>query len=443
MITGDPVPAVLLKLAAPMMFGILGMSIFNLMDTYFIGKLGTAELAALSFTFPVVMAVGSIAHGLGVGMTAAVSKAVGSGDRKKLERIISDGLILSLIIAAVTACAGILSIRPLFTALGADQETLGFITKYMRIWYIGSVCVVIPMVGNSAIRGMGDTKIPSMVMLIAAVINTVLDPILIFGAGPLPALGVAGAAGATVFARFTTLIVALTVLGRREKVLNPKGFAKGATAAVIKEILYVGIPNALTKMILPVGTAVITGFVAAYGREAVAGYGVAGRIEMFALMPLMALTSIIPVFLGQNAGAGNRARMLEALKTAAFFSLAYGAAVYLIFIIGGSRLGSLFNDDPRVISVTALYLIIVPAAYCFRNMMDIGSTSLSVTGKPFQSALISIIQMFGLYIPLAAAGSGLFELSGIFGALALSLLLTGPAAFFITRSYISRMPISA
>ena len=244
-ITNDNEAGVIAGLAAPMTVGILGMSVFNLMDTYFVGRLGTVKLAALSFTFPVVLIVSSIAHGLGVGMTAAVSKATGMNDRKKLGNIISWGLLLALIIVAVIVVVGQLTIDSVFKLLGADEQTLPVIKEYMRIWYIGAFFVVIPMVGNSAIRGMGDTKLPSLVMITAAVINTILDPLLIFGPGPFPALGVSGAATATVIGRFTTFVVALFVLLKREKVITFSDASKAVAAW--KEILFVGIPNSPYK----------------------------------------------------------------------------------------------------------------------------------------------------------------------------------------------------
>ena len=193
-------------------------------------------------------------------------------------------------------------------------------------------------------------------------------------------------------------------------------------------------------MIIPFGTGFITSLIALHGREAVAGYGVAGKLEMFVLMPLMALTSVIPVFIGQNLGAGKKERVLKGLKISVIFSIIYGIAIYIVLIFTGRFLGSLFNDEQAVIDIVAMYLMIVPAAYCFRNMIDLSTTTLSVTGKPVYSALISLIQMFVIYIPLANEGSKLFGPPGIFGALAVSFLLTGPSAFLITRKYVKNMP---
>jgi MATE family, multidrug efflux pump len=439
MITNDKEASVLLRLAAPMMFGILGISIFNLMDTLFVGRLGTVELAALSFTFPVVLVVSSVSLGLGVGMTAAVSKAAGGNDRTKLKNIISWGLGLSVLIVILVVLLGQLTIEPLFRALGADRQTLPVIKEYMRIWYFGAVFVVIPMVGNAAIRGLGDTKIPSMVMLIAAIANTILDPLLIFGIGPFPELGVRGAAIATVAARGITFSIALWVLIKREKIISFANPSK--IVEVWKELLFVAIPNALSKMIIPLGAAIIIRLIASYGHESVAGFGVAGRLEMFALMPVMALSSVIPVFIGQNLGAGNKNRVLKGLKLSGLFSLFYGIIIYIILLLNGGFLGGLFNENEKVIEVVIIYLSIVPIAYFFRSIMDLSITSLSVTGKPIQAALISLIQMFLLYIPMAFFGSKLFGIQGIFGALSISLLLIGPVSFYFARRYIIKLPM--
>ncbi len=172
---------------------------------------------------------------------------------------------------------GLLTIKPLFTMLGATSEVMPYIESYMRIWYLGVLFVVIPMVGNNSIRAMGDTKTPGIVMMIAAIVNTILDPILIFGLGPFPRLEVAGAAIATVIARMTTFTVALYVLIIREKVVELKKVPFDEVLESWKTILFIGLPNAMAKVIMPIGIGIITGLMARESIEAVAGYGVAAK----------------------------------------------------------------------------------------------------------------------------------------------------------------------
>ena len=210
----------MIGLTLPMLVGILGMVAFNLVDTFFVGRLGTLELAAMSFTFPVVLVVSSIARGLGVGTTAVISRAIGEGDRHKVQRLTTDALLLSLLVVIGFVAVGLMTIEPLFRLLGAGEEVLPLIRRYMFIWYFGMPFVVIPMVGNSAIRATGDTKTPSMVMVAAMLLNLILDPLLIFEPGPFPRLELAGAALATASARAFAMVVSLYVLIEREGMIT-------------------------------------------------------------------------------------------------------------------------------------------------------------------------------------------------------------------------------
>ena len=175
-----PVQRTLIRLTLPMVLGTLGMVIFNLSDTFFVGQLGTNQLAALTFTFPVVLVVGSLAMGLGIGASAVISHAIGEGNYNKVKRLTSDSLTLSLIFVGFFALVGLFTINPLFRLLGASGEILTYISQYMTIWYLGVVFVVIPMVGNNAIRASGDTKTPGLIMVFASFINIVFKGSLFF-----------------------------------------------------------------------------------------------------------------------------------------------------------------------------------------------------------------------------------------------------------------------
>lgn len=285
------------------------------------------------------------------------------------------------------------------------------------------------MIGNAAIRGLGDTRTPAIVMLIAATLNTILDPLLIFGIGPFPDLGVRGAAIATVFSRALTLAVACYVLIYKEKLVSFKNRSLENVKNYLREILHIGIPNALTKMIVPMSVGIITGIIATHGREAIAGFGVSTRLEMFAIMPIQALVSVLPVFIGQNLGAGKEDRVRRGITISRNFALIYGAAAYVVLIFIARPAGFLFNDNPQVVDVVVQYLHIIPIAYGMLGIMQIGVTSLNVLKKPIHAAVLTLIQMFALYIPIALLGSSLFGISGIFISLVLSYLIMGPVSY--------------
>lgn len=436
-----PVGKTLVRLTIPMILGMVGMVAFNLVDTFFVGRLGTPELAALSFTFPVVLVVNSIALGLGTGASAAISRAIGEGDLAKVKRLTTDSLVLSVVVVMCFVLLGLLSIEPVFSMLGATSRTLPLIKQYMRIWYLGVGFVVIPMVGNNAIRATGDTKTPSIIMLVAVAVNAALDPMLIFGLGPFPRLEIAGAALATVFARATTFAVALWVLAYRDRMLTSAIPRLRAVIRSWNQILYVGIPTAATRVILPVAMGVVTRLVASYGAEAVAAFGVATRIEFFALTIVRALSSVLMPFVGQNLGAGRLDRVAKGVSFGNRLSLGWGALMFGLLALAAGPLASIFNSNPSVISTTALYLRIVSTGYGVYGVVILATAVLNVLHRPLHAAGLSIGHMFVLYVPLALVGSRVYGLAGMFSGLAVSFFAAGLAShILIGRSLASRTP---
>lgn len=444
-LTEGPIAKTLVLLALPMLIGIFSMIAFNLADTFFVGQLGTQELAAISFTFPVVLTIGSVAAGLGVGASAVISRAIGRGDHGQVQRLTTDALILSVLVVAVFVVVGMLTIDSVFRLMGADESVLPLIRQYMLVWYPGMIFVVVPMVGNNAIRATGDTKTPSMIMLVAVVVNIVLDPLLIFGLGPFPALGLRGAAIATVLARASTLAVSLWVLYFREEMITlhaPPSFAVALRGW--GSILYIGVPAAATNMIIPIGVGIITGMVAVYGAAAVAALGVASRVETFALVLVMALGSVLGPFVGQNLGASNPQRVSAGVRFAQQFSIVWGLIVFVLLLLFGRSIGAIFNDDPTVVQVTALYLSIVPLGYGAQGVLQLSTITLNILGKPLHAAVLTLLRMFVLYLPLAYVGSHLLGIEGIFAAAVIANFVAGAAAFYWLRRQLTaieaRMP---
>jgi putative MATE family efflux protein len=305
----------------------------------------------------------------------------------------------------------------------------------MRIWYIGVGFVVIPMVGNSAIRATGDTKTPSIIMLIAVVVNSTLDPLLIFGVGPFPRLEIAGAALATVFARATTFTVAFWVLWRRERMLTLVRPPLKAAVDSWKKILYIGIPTAGTRVVMPVSVGAVTRMVASFGTEAVAGFGVAMRIEFFALTVVHALSTVLLPFVGQNWGAGLIERVRESISRSNYFSLAWGGIVFAVLALLARPIASIFNPDPMVVSTTSLYLRIVPIGYGLYGVVVLITAALNALNRPLHAATVSIGHRALFYIPFALVGSHLYGLKGMFAGLMLSFL----AGALVSRLFLRRV----
>jgi len=430
----------LIRLTIPMIFGILSMVLYNLADTLFVGRLGKDQLAALSFTFPVVLVIGSLALGIGTGAAAAVSRAIGAGDTTRVKRLATDSLVLAVLIVGTISVTGYFTIDSLFTLLGADSITLPYIREYMSIWYPGMVFVVVPMVGNNTIRATGDTRTPGIVMMIGAAVNALFDPLLIFGIGPFPELGIRGAAAATVFARSITFVVAIYVLVVRERIITVHRPKLREVFRSWREVLYVGLPTAGTRMIVPLGAGIVTRILSAYGPHVVAGYGVGTRIEFFALAVINALAAVMAPFVGQNLGAGRHDRIREGFRVAQLISLVVGAFFLALLFSLARPIASLFTPAPDIVQVTMRYLRIVPIAYALQGIYLISAPGLNVMHKPLIAAALGAAEMFIFIAPLSYLGSLIAGIPGAFAGIAVGYGATGLLSRFAFSRTINALP---
>jgi len=413
-----------------MIFGILAMMAFNLVDTFFIGRLGTIQLAAISFTFPVIMIVSSLAMGLGVGASAVISRAIGQGDHDKVVRLTTDSLFLALVIVIVFITAGLILLEPIFRLIGVTADIMPYVKQYMNIWLPGMIFLVIPMVGNNAIRATGDTLTPSLIMIFAVTINAVLDPLLIFGIGFFPRLGLAGAAIATVTARALTMVLSLYILYHREKMIALCIPKITSLIASWKQILFIGIPAAATNMITPVAMGIITRIIAQFGAPAVAGAGVATRVEAFGHIVIMALYTALGPFVGQNWGANKFGRVQKAVRLSQRFGLLWGLGLTTLLMVFGNSIAALFNNDPKFIRVATDYFRILPVGYPLGSVLIISTGVLNVLHKPYHSAFLTVMRTLLLFVPLAYIGSKVIGIEGIFIAGAAAHIISGSAAYF-------------
>ncbi|MEH6624830.1 MAG: MATE family efflux transporter [Motiliproteus sp.] len=430
-LTEGPVEATLLKLSGSMLIGIASVVMFNVVDTFYIGQLGSAELAAISFTFPITMLVMSLAMGLSVGTSALISRVIGAGDHSRVQRLTSDCLVLALILVVSLSIVGYLTIEPVFKLLGAGAQQLLHIRQYMEVWYLGIGLVVIPMVGNSAIRATGDTKTPSRVMMVAAALNVILDPLFIFGIGPFPRLEVQGAAIASLISYSVTFVFALWVLGCREKMLCFNLPAIRQLTESWKQLVQVALPVAATNMLTPLTAALLTHLIAGFGPQAVAAYGVGTRIESLVMIGVMAMSSVLTPFIGQNWGAGKIDRIETSMIFSIRFAVLWGGGACIFLAVMAIPLTALFAEDATIVDLAARYLWIVPISYMGLALVTLGSSTFNAFQQPRQAAQLVITRLLLLTLPLAYLGAYFWGLNGIFAGIAVANLGAG---FFSWRS---------
>ena len=425
------------KMTLPMIVAMVMLMTFGLVDTFFIGMLGTQQLAAISFTFPVTFTVISLNIGLGIGTSAVIARQLGSGLHHQAKETATGALMLTMVLAIVLAIIGVASIEPIFRIMGADPAQLVFIKEYMLVWYCAGVFLAMPMVGNSVLRASGDTKTPSYVMAAGGVINVILDPLLIFGWGPVPAMGIQGAAVATLIAWAIGLFYILYVLAIKRSLIDTKLLnwqqLKRSTGGILK----IGLPAAGANMLTPIAAGVVTAIVAGYGPAAVAAWGVGGRLESIASIVILSLSMSLPPFISQNFGADKLERVKQAYSLCIKFVVLWQLLIFGLLVLFSNLIAGIFTDEPNVSSTIVLFLLIVPLGYGFQGVTILTNSSFNAIHMPMSALTLNVLRLFVFFVPLSFIGSLWFDLSGLFTAGVVSNFLAGTIAFLWFRQVLN------
>jgi putative MATE family efflux protein len=424
-----PVGSAIVSMMVPMLLGMIAIVINNLAGAFFVARISTEQLAAVSFTFPVSFIVGSVSMGIGIGTSSVVSRLFGSGNRDEVRRVTLHAMLLGLAVGLVVLAAGLATIDPVFRLLGANETTLPLIHRYMSIYYFGGIFLVVPMVANSVLRASGDARRPMMIMTTAAVLNILIDPVLIFGLFGFPRMEIAGAALGAVISNALTMFASGYFVIARERLVDLSTPALALLGDSWRRILHVGIPSMTSSLIAPLTTAFITWQIARFGQEAVAGFGVASRIEALAIMALMALSAGMTPFVGQNFGARRLDRIDDGMRWSYRFAAIYGLCTATVLIIGAPYIAALFTDDPAARTTAVMHLRIVPLGYIGLGIAMSVNGALNAMGKPVAAMWVSLARTALVYAPLAFLLANLIGLMGIFIAAAIASLVSGAVGY--------------
>lgn len=402
------------SMTIPVILGMIALMSFNLVDTFFIGLMGTEQLAAISFTFPITFTVISLMIGLGIGTSAVVAKSVG---RKKISTAKAQAtcaVVLSTLLVLALCLVGLVTIDPIFSLLGADGQTLVYINDYMSIWYFGALFLTLPMIGNSVLRANGDTKVPSQVMAAGGLVNAILDPILIFGFGPIPAMGMEGAALATLLSWIIGSAIIVYIIIVRRRLVSSTLPNWRLTKLSAQGMLKIGLPAAGANMLTPIAAAILTGIIASYGDEAVAAFGVGTRLESIACIVVLALSMSFPPFVSQNFGAKQIERIALSYRKLIKFVLIWQFGIYVVMGLLAFPISWVFSKEADVQALIKLFLWIMPLAYGAQGIVILTNSSLNALHKPMAALNLSVVRLFILYVPLSYIGGLLGGVTGLF-----------------------------
>ncbi|MDD5504302.1 MAG: MATE family efflux transporter [Candidatus Omnitrophica bacterium] len=426
------------RMALPMLAGTFAMNAYHLVDTWFVSRLGTNALAAMSFTFPVVMLLGFIMRGLGTGAMTVVAHALGRGKQKTAARITTHAAFLSSSVALALTAAGLLTIKPVFMRLGAEGDVFALAQQYMSIWYYGLLFRVLHMMFADIIIGTGHTKAVSFLMVFGTVLNFILDPVMIFGLCGFPRMGISGAALATVISETIILIAAFIFIHKRYHLILFVSHSFGRVAASWRRILNIGVPTTLSYLLVPLSAMIVIKIISGFGEAAVAAVGVASRIEMFAFMiPMTVGMSLVP-FIAQNYGAGRFDRIRSARKGSMFFALSFGFIIAIVFLVIARPLGKLFSSDSEVINVLVRYINITCFGYGFLEVHRYATFCFTGIHKPLFAASLTAIRVVFLMIPLVYFGAKFLGIYGIFLGRLLTDMLSAAIGFLWTGAIIKK-----
>ena len=427
------------KLSSVMILGFLAMTVGQLIEIFYIGKVGKAELAAVTFMFPISMSLNALTRGIGIGAATLIAQSMGAGDREQTAMTVTHCYILVLIFTIAVSLVGQFGASYLFILLGASDQVLVLATHYAKIWLIGFPMMGLAMVSNGLIRSFGNPTFPGFIMTIAPVVQVIVGPFLIFGWAGLPMLGLEGAAWAFVLGAIAQLLLAAYWYFLRERLFrlsNGRFLASFNKSAV--GILQVGIPAAASNMIQPLSMGVVTWMLAGFGTTVVAAFGVASRIESVVGMVVIGIsTSVVPL-VGQNWGARKFERVHEALNTCYAACLIWGLLAATIMWFGAGYFVNFVNDDPGLVDVAVTFLHIIPFSIGFMGLIVVSTHAFNALRRPMPALFLSVARLLIVYIPLALLGSHFFGYIGVFAATAITNVLVGIVAVVWNRRTLSR-----
>jgi putative MATE family efflux protein len=427
-----PVVPTLLRLSAPGLLLVAFQTVVSVGDTYFIGRLGTAPLAGLALVFPLIMLLQMTSAGaMGGGVSSAIARALGAGHADRARRLVVHALIIAAGMAGAFTVLLLLFAEPLYRLLGGEGESLANALSYSNIIFVGAIAVWLANTLSSVLRGSGNMKVPAAALIGAACIQVPLSGSLVLGVGPMPNLGIAGAAIAYVTAFGLAAIVMTAVVFRRASPLRPRREDLRLEGRLFGDILRVGGLSVLNSFQTVLTAVVLTGFVGRFGPAALAGYGVGVRLELLQIPIVFAIGQAMVVLVGTNIGAGHAARA----KKIAWAGTALSAAVCLA--IGGSAsifplawLG-LFSSDAAVLEAGSVYLRIVGPFYALLGASIALYFASQGAGQMLRPVLAGTTRLLIVLLGGAMAAS----LSLIFGVVAIGILVsTALMIWFVARA---------
>ena len=440
-LVGEPIIDLLKKIAIPASTGTLFQTLYNIVDTFFAGKISANALAAIAKSFPLYFII--IATGVGIvsASNALISNSLGAKDDRTASLYVAQSLLYSVIVSILVTIVGLSFSDDLLKFMGSDQETIRLATDYLDIIFFATFIFLIQISLNGALNAQGDTKSYRNVLIVSFFLNIGLNPLFIFGLGPIPAFGIAGLAIATVIAQFLGLIyLAYKVYCcELKQYLSPQCFLPKIN--LIKNLTNQSVPMMMNMFMIGLGIYNILFFVSKFGYLAAAGYGSALRIEQILLLPVIGLNTAVLTIAGQNFGAKLFNRVDESYTKAIIVGSSFMILAGIVIFLLADNIVSIFTDNQEAIDFGADYLKVAAFIGPVYPVFFITNALFQAIKKPIYTVMITFSRL--VLLPFFTMSVVVFVLNGSFKDLFLGLFFInwtfGILVFLFSKYYMKKL----
>ncbi len=392
----------LIALSVPIIFANILQTAYQLTDTFWVGRLGTVAVAAVSISFPIIFLIISLGGGLAMAGTILVAQYKGKEDKKAVDHITSQTLLMVVLISVILAAIGYV-LSPFFISLmGAETNVFSNAVSYMKISFIGMIFMFTYMVFQSLMRGVGDVKTPMYIVLGTVLLNLILDPLFIFGYSFIPAFGVAGAAVATIGTQGLAAIMGIALLLKGKHKIQLHLSDLRPDWILIKKMFKIGFPASIEQSTRALGMTVMTFLVATFGTLTLAAYGIGSRVLSFIIIPALGLSMATSTLVGQNIGAGKIERAEKITKLSALIGFIILTIVGIIMFLFAKQISAIFiPGELETIRSSALFIKIMALTFGFIGIQMSLNGLFRGSGNTMISMILSIVSLWVLRFPLA------------------------------------------
>ena len=400
-IINGPITLTLMKLAWPIMITNGMQVLYNIADTFWVGKISAQAVAAISVSFPVVFLFISMGAGINISGTTLVAQYTGAGESDKADKVATQLFVFIFSLSVILSLIGFLFNKKILYLIGAPEDIIGKANSYLNIFFIGLPFMFLFFVFSALLRGVGDTKTPMKLMIISVLINIIADPFIIFGWSIFPELGVRGAALATISSRAIAGFVGMYLLFSGQKGIHIKKKYLKPDLNMYKKILRIGIPSAGEKSMAAISIVLFMGIISRFGTMAVAAYGIGHRVMSVVRMPVRGFGRGTTTMVGQNLGADKMDRSEKCAWIATAVTFIALVLIWIIMIIFPEQIIAIFNDNPEVINIGKSYLMIAGFSFSFIGIRLVIGSAFRGAGNTLIAMILAIIALIVLRIPLS------------------------------------------